>query len=88
MAEPQRRRRAPKKPDEPLGSLSQPAPVPEHARACVACASRELTRVSMTLGDGTPVMFVSCQACEHRTWVAEDGEHLDAAGVLRRAGKQ
>lgn len=87
MAEPQRRRRAAKKPDEPLGSLSQPVPVSVHARVCVACASSELTRVSMTLGDGTPVVFVSCQSCEHRVWVTEDGEHLDAANVLRRAGR-
>jgi hypothetical protein len=31
----------------------------------------------MTLTDGTPVEFVSCHRCEHKTWV-------DASGVQHR----
>ena len=54
----------------PLGSLTQPG-----ARAgasCRACGSDRVTRIAMTLTDGSPVEFTSCHRCEHRTW-AEQG---------------
>jgi hypothetical protein len=59
----------------PLGSLTQSG-----ARADVACAecgSERVTHLAMTLTDGTPVEFVSCHRCEHKTWV-------DASGVQHR----
>jgi hypothetical protein len=43
----------------------------------------------MTLTDGTPVDFVSCHACEHRTWRRADGEPavLSTDEVLDRTRK-
>jgi hypothetical protein len=73
----------------PLGSLTQPASRSE--RRCDACGSDRVTELSMTLTDGTPVLFVSCRACEHRTWNAADGDSivstLPIAQVLDRARK-
>ena len=54
----------------PLGSLTQPTS--RSARRCAACASDRVTELAMTLTHGTRVMFVSCRACEHRTWDAGD----------------
>lgn len=59
----------------PLGSLTQPG-----ARAgasCRACGSENVTRIAMSLTDGSPVQFTSCHRCEHRTW-----EEQDAAAVI------
>lgn len=59
----------------PLGSLTQAG-----ARAdivCDECGSERITHLAMTLTDGTPVEFVSCHRCEHKTWV-------DASGVKHR----
>jgi hypothetical protein len=55
----------------PLGSLTQPG-----ARAgasCRACGSERVTRIAMSLTDGSPVEFTSCHRCEHRTWQELDG---------------
>lgn len=68
----------------PLGSLTQ-----RHHRvmaACRDCGSRHVTRLSMSLTDGTPVEFTSCHRCEHRTWEHSGGE-LSVDGVLRRTRK-
>lgn len=73
----------------PLGSLTQPAARSD--RRCAACGSERVTELSMTLTDGTPVRFVSCRTCEHRTWISVDGgaegSALPIAQVLDRARK-
>jgi hypothetical protein len=71
----------------PLGSLTQPGHGP--LRVCVSCGSDRVTELAMTLTDGTPVDFVSCHACEHRTWRRADGEPvvLSTDEVLDRARK-
>jgi len=45
----------------------------------------------MTLTDGTPVEFVSCHRCEHKTWVDASGvqhRELPVASVLDKARKE
>ncbi len=69
----------------PLGSLTQKADRP--AAACRGCGSAHVTRLSMSLTDGTPVDFTSCHRCEHRIWEDADGE-LSVDGVLQRTRKQ
>lgn len=39
----------------------------------------------MDLTDGTPVTFVSCQECEHRTWIDGQGSTLSVEDVLSRS---
>ncbi len=60
---------------EPLGSLAGTtigsAPGPE---SCSACGGTTLTRVRIVLTDSTPVVFVSCHACEHKGWYEEGGD--------------
>lgn len=63
----------------PLGSLTQSPGWPRDS--CPACGSEQLTRITLTLADGSPVVFTSCQACEHRTWT-QDGTPLSVARVL------
>lgn len=53
---------------------------------CSVCASRRVTSITMTLTDGSPVDFLSCHACEHRTWM-QSGSSLDIATVLTKATK-
>src|SRR6478752_4077202 len=73
----------------PLGSLTQAGN--RSARRCAACESDRVTELAMTLTDGTPVQFVSCRSCEHRSWIAAEGENagqaLSTAQVLDRARK-
>jgi hypothetical protein len=69
----------------PLGSLTQRTHRSE--AACRGCGSVHVTRLSMSLTDGTPVDFTSCHRCEHRTWEHADGE-LSVDGVLQRARKE
>ena len=68
-------------PAPPLGSLTQK----EHRTdtICRSCGSGHLTRLSMNLTDGTPVEFVSCHRCEHRTW-EHGGDALSVDSVLDR----
>lgn len=54
----------------PLGSLTQPGA--RTGEGCRACGSERVTRIAMSLTDGSPVQFTSCHRCEHRTW-AEQG---------------
>ncbi|MGH8937820.1 MAG: hypothetical protein ACRDV2_00535 [Actinomycetes bacterium] len=68
----------------PLGSLTQ-----RGARAgahCRACGSDRVTRIAMSLTDGSPVQFTSCHRCEHRTW-EEHGASLPVARVLDKSRK-
>jgi hypothetical protein len=55
--------------------------------ACEVCSSDRVTRISMTLTDGTPVDFTSCHVCEHRTWRESAGDVLALDGVLQRTRK-
>lgn len=68
----------------PLGSLTQRDNRPD--AACVECGSTRVTRLGMTLTDGTPVRFTSCHQCDHRTWEA-DGAELTREHVLARTQK-
>ncbi|GAB2685529.1 hypothetical protein [Thalassiella azotivora] len=68
----------------PLGSLTQ-RPAAAQA-ACHSCGSAQVTRLDMTLTDGTPVQFTSCHRCETRRW-DHDGVELDVKTVLERTRK-
>ncbi|MFS0702305.1 hypothetical protein AB6N24_20215 [Cellulomonas sp. 179-A 4D5 NHS] len=75
----------------PLGSLSRGEPsVPRGTETCASCGSESLTRLSMVLGDGTAVVFVSCHRCEHKGWYPTDGDGtpLTRDEVLARSGKK
>ena len=63
---PWRARTAPSRTHVPLGSLTQPGA--RAGAACRACGSERVTRIAMSLTDGSPVQFTSCHRCEHRTW--------------------
>ena len=84
MASTAPRRRRGDRPTEALGSLSSPVAPRPGTRECVGCGARELTRVDMTLADGTDVVFVSCHRCEVTSWVDASGQVLDADDVLPR----
>jgi len=68
----------------PLGSLTQRSD--RHSATCRGCGSGHVTRLSMSLTDGTPVEFTSCHRCEHRSWEHAGGE-LTVHSVLDRARK-
>ncbi len=87
------RRRGPRAGEQdatPLGSLSLPAAesVPGTA-VCSVCASTSLTRLHLVLGDGTPVVFVSCHDCEHKAWFVADGVGVELTrdDVVARSAK-
>jgi hypothetical protein len=82
----QRGRRRTAEVQVPLGSLvTAPAPSGAHVARCGECAGTFLTRLAMTLTDGTPVTFVSCHQCEAKAWVAADGSALALDAVLSSA---
>jgi hypothetical protein len=53
---------------------------------CASCASTRITEITMTLTDGSIVDFVSCHACETKSW-KQAGVDLDIATVLGKAKK-
>ncbi len=55
-------------------------------RSCTTCASNRVTEIDMTLTDGSSVDFVSCHACESRSWT-QAGRALDISTVLTKATK-
>ena len=60
---------------------------PASGRAtCAACTGTRVTEITMTLTDGSRVDFVSCHACEHRSWT-QGGQPLDRPTVLAKAQK-
>jgi formate dehydrogenase maturation protein FdhE len=63
----------------PRASRTQP-----ETPGCPACGSPKLTRLGMTLTDGTPVDFASCHACEWHGWT-QQGTDLPLASVLAKA---
>ncbi|MHB2023017.1 MAG: hypothetical protein ACYCO3_06790 [Mycobacteriales bacterium] len=62
------------------------APAAGMGRRCFACGTHRVTELAMTLTDGSPVRFVSCHACEHKTWW-QDGAELGFDSVLAKARK-
>jgi hypothetical protein len=56
------------------------------AARCPACSGTRLTKLTMTLTDGSPVDFTSCHTCEHKAWV-QDGAVLPVDTVLAKARK-
>ena len=71
-------------PSGPLGSLTQRSS--RVFASCRGCGSPHVTRLSLSLTDGTPVDFTSCHRCEHRTW-EHAGAELTVDGVLARTRK-
>jgi hypothetical protein len=69
---------------DPLGSLTQR----DHrtGATCRECGSPHVTRLTMSLTDGTPVEFTSCHHCEHRSW-EHAGSELTVQSILDRARK-
>ena len=53
---------------------------------CALCASTRITEITMTLTDGSTVDFVSCHACETKSW-KQGGVDLDISTVLGKAQK-
>ena len=53
---------------------------------CVACSGTRVTKISMTLTDGSDVDFTSCHSCEHKSWT-QAGTGLDVSSVLQKAQK-
>jgi predicted metal-binding protein len=53
---------------------------------CTACSGTRVTRITMTLTDGSVVDFTSCHACEQKTW-RQAGTGLAVTDVLRKAQK-
>ncbi|MDT7550215.1 MAG: hypothetical protein QOE84_2609 [Actinomycetota bacterium] len=53
---------------------------------CGTCASTRITEITMTLTDGSIVDFVSCHACETKSW-KQAGLELDVTTVLGKAKK-
>jgi hypothetical protein len=68
----------------PLGSLTQREHRPQ--ASCQGCGSHHVTRLSLSLTDGTPVDFTSCHRCEHRAW-EHAGLRLSVEAVLDRTRK-
>ncbi|MEJ5914101.1 hypothetical protein [Pseudokineococcus sp. 1T1Z-3] len=65
----------------PLGSLTQTAA--SEVVGCPSCEAPRVTRLAMTLTDGTAAVFTSCGRCDHRGWEA-DGVGLRIEDVLAR----
>ena len=85
------RGRKPAAAPEPLGSISQGDDLlSPGGTACRSCGGASLTQLRMVLGDGTPVVFVSCHQCEQKSWLALDGTgaSLSRADVLARSAKR
>jgi hypothetical protein len=68
----------------PLGSLTQLGA--RSGAVCASCGSERVTHLSLTLTDGSPVEFVSCHHCEHRTWSDGSGA-LPVGSVLDKTRK-
>jgi len=55
-------------------------------RTCASCSSNRVTEITMTLTDGSLVDFVSCHACETKSW-KQNGVDLEISTVLGKAKK-
>lgn len=65
----------------------RPDPTLLQGVTCTACNSSRITRISMTLTDGSPVDFTSCHDCEHKAWQGTAGD-LGLPGILDRARRR
>jgi len=81
----QRGRRA-GRPSAPLGSLTQRSH--RDGASCAVCGSGHVTRLRMSLTDGTPVDFTSCHHCEHRSWAHAGGAEIGVDAVLEHTRKR
>lgn len=77
---------------ESLGSLTQPSGQVGRA-TCRACGSDRVTRIAMSLTDGSPVEFSSCHTCEVRSWTeagadAAAGSEISVSSVIDRTRKR
>jgi len=55
--------------------------------SCPGCGGERMTRILLTLTDGTPVDVAFCQSCDYRAWRATDGT-LELDGVRVRLTEQ
>jgi len=55
--------------------------------SCPGCGGERMTRILLTLTDGTPVDVAFCQSCDYRVWRATDGT-LELDGVRVRLAEQ
>lgn len=69
-----------------MSVTTAPARATVSNRHCAACGGHRVTELLMTLTDGSPVHFVSCHACEHKSWL-QDGMTLGFDSVLAKARK-
>lgn len=53
---------------------------------CPACGSARVSRLDLSLTDGTPVVFTTCRGCESRSYAGPDGD-LAVLDVLTRTVK-
>ena len=51
---------------------------------CDHCGSKNLSKITLELGDGTQVCLNTCHFCEFRTWASEEGR-LPLAKVVQLA---
>jgi formate dehydrogenase maturation protein FdhE len=58
----------------------------ESMALCPSCGGSRLTKIAMTLTDGSPVDFTSCHTCEHKSWI-QNGKALEIDVVLAKAQK-
>ncbi|WP_396044690.1 hypothetical protein [Cellulomonas sp. P22] len=64
--------------------------MPHTVATCSGCGGSALTQLRMTLADGSPVVFVSCHACEVKAWFhAGDGRaEISRDEVITRSAKR
>ena len=61
-------------------------PAPDVPTSCPTCRGVKVTRMAVTLTDGTPVTLMSCSACDTRSWW--DGpERIELQDVVDKATK-
>lgn len=52
---------------------------------CDHCGSKNLSKITLELGDGTEVSLSTCHFCEFRTWSDDDGDSLPISRVVAMA---
>lgn len=77
-------------PQAPLGSLTQRGA--REGAECRYCGSERVTRISMSLTDGSAVQFTSCHRCEQRSWEEANcpvaSIQIPVQSVLKRAARK
>lgn len=77
-------------PQQPASRSSEPTSLTQLARGsrstCASCGADRVTEIGMTLTDGSRVTFVSCHACETKSWREGDGD-LELTTVMDKARK-